>query len=364
MKVLCIFPRFYTGGVSKALSFVANTCDEAGMDVHCISCSSEPETILLNKTIHKYTVDLKERSKGFIKIVNRLSFMCKLRSKVRKIKPSLIIVFRPDLTKAVVYDTIGLRIPIISSERGNPLLHSTQLLDKYRWVFNRCSAVVFQTQAARDVYGLETKTSIIPNPAITRNNQIHDLRVRSGNNIITVSRLSEEKNIEGLIRAFGLAKFNLPTCKLIIYGDGPQQVELEQLVDNLGLKESVCFAGNVKDFTEMEDSSSIFVLNTLSEGMPNALIEAMIAGYSCICTDCPIGAPRWLSDNGRRVKLVPVKDDIALSRAIIEVANNKEIARELSVNSRELIDILNPERIGRQWIDLINEVVNGHEAIL
>lgn len=359
VTVLCIFPRFYIGGVSKALSFVANTCDNAGMDVHCISCSSEPETILLNKNIHRYTVDLKEKSTGFNKILNRFSFMLKLRSKIRRIKPDVIIVFLPDLTKAVVYDTIGLSIPIIGSERGNPLLHSNKLLDKYRWVFNKCAAVVFQTQAARDVYGLETINSIIPNPAISRNTQQKERRVRSGNNIITVSRLSEEKNIVGLIRAFGLASSHIPSSKLIIYGDGPQQVELEELVATLGLNERVCFAGNVKDFTEQDDNSSIFVLNTLSEGMPNALIEAMIAGYSCICTDCPIGAPKWLSDNGRRVKLVPVKDDVALSKAIIEVSNNKEIAKSLSENSKEIIELLNPERIGKQWLDLINFVVNG-----
>lgn len=68
-KVLCLFPRFYTGGVTKALSFVANTCDEAGMEVHCVSMTSEPETIHLNKGIKRYTIDserLNSRIKSLI----------------------------------------------------------------------------------------------------------------------------------------------------------------------------------------------------------------------------------------------------------------------------------------------------------
>ena len=128
----------------------------------------------------------------------------------------------------------------------------------------------------------------------------------------------------------------------------------------LGINNQVLFAGNVNDFTQQNDDASIFVLNTLSEGMPNALIEAMVAGYACICTDCPIGAPRWLSDNGRRVKLVPVKDDIALSNAILEIATNREMADNLAKNALEIKELLSPERISKMWLNLISEVINEH----
>lgn len=356
-KVLCLFPRFYTGGVSKALSFVANTCDEAGMEVHCVSMTTEPETIHLNKSVIRHTIDTERLNSRLKSFIYKFLFLFRFRFIVTKIRPSVIIVFRPDLAKAVLYSTWGLHIPIIGSERGNPFIYG-ETLKKYARIFDKCSAVVFQTEAARDAYNVSVRSAIIPNPAVPRNSSEKSTDIRTGKNIITVSRLSPEKNIEGLLRAFANVKSQLGERKLIIYGDGPQQEELKILTEVLHIDNEVVFAGNVNDFTAQKDSASIFVLNTLAEGMPNALIEAMISGYTCICTDCPIGAPRWLSDNERRVKLVPVKDDNALEQALIEVTQNEDKAKVLARNALEVREILAPQRISELWLKLIKEVLD------
>lgn len=356
-KVVCLFPRFYTGGVSKALSFVANTCDNAGMEVHCVSMTSEPETIQLNKGIHRYTIDTERRESKIKYVIFKSLFLFRFRHLVSTVKPDVIIVFRPDLTKAVQYSLRGMKIPVIGSERGNPYVHGERL-NQYRKVMTKCTAIVFQTEAAREAYNIDVKYAIIPNPAVYRVYEGKVRTIRSGRNLISVSRLSEEKNIEGMLRAFAMVKEQLDGRKLILYGDGPQQDELEKLACELNIDKDVVFAGNVKDFTEQDDDSSIFVLNTLSEGMPNALIEAMLAGYACICTDCPIGAPRWLSDNERRVKLVPVKDDKALSEAMVEIALDKEKAVRLATNALEVRDVLDPKRVGGLWLNLIKEVLD------
>lgn len=356
-KLLCLFPRFYTGGVSKSLSFVANTCDEAGMEVYCVSLTSEPETIHLNEGIYRYTIDTERRNSKVKYLVNKVFFLLRFRSFVSRIKPDVIVVFRPDLAKAVQYSLIGKKIPIIGSERGNPMIHGERL-KKYRKVFEKCSAVVFQTEAAREAYNISVKYAIIPNPAVSRVNGDNKSSIRSGRNIVTVSRLSSEKNIEGILRAFSMIRDQLDGRKLILYGDGPQQEKLEQLANNLHIVDDVIFAGNVKDFTQQNDEASIFVLNTLSEGMPNALIEAMLAGYSCICTDCPIGAPRWLSDNERRVRLVPVKDDIALSEAILEISKDEKRKKSLATNALEVRELLAPRKISELWLNLIKEVLD------
>ena len=355
--VLCLFPRFYTGGVSKALSFVANTCDEAGMEVHCVSLTSEPETIHLNEGIARYTLDTERRDSKIKFNIFKALFLFRFRCLVKSIKPDVIIVFRPDLAKAVQYSLKGMNIPVIGSERGNPMIYG-DMLNNYRKVMEKCAAVVFQTEAAREAYHISVKYAIIPNPAVSRVYAGKTTSLRGGRNIITVSRLSKEKNIEGLLRAFAMVREKLDGRKLILYGDGPQQEELEKLASELKIDGDVVFAGNVKDFTNQNDDASIFVLNTLSEGMPNALIEAMLAGYACICTDCPIGAPRWLSDNERRLKLVPVKDDKALGEAMIEVALNKGKAEELATNGLEVREVLDPKRFGGLWLNLIKEVLD------
>ena len=308
--------------------------------------------------IIRHTIDTERRDSKVEYIINKTLFLIRFRRLVSKVKPDIVIVFRPDLAKAVLYSLKGMNIPVIGSERGNPLAHGEKL-NQYREVMEKCSAVVFQTEAAREAYHISVKYAIIPNPAVSRVNGGKDVSIRNGRNLITVSRLSAEKNIEGLLRAFAQVVEQLDGRKLILYGDGPQQEELEKLSAELKIDENVVFAGNVKDFTEQEDNASIFVLNTLSEGMPNALIEAMLAGYACICTDCPVGAPRWLSDNERRVKLVPVKDDKRLGEAMLEVALNKEMADDLATTALEVRDLLDPKRIGKLWLKLIKEVIDG-----
>ena len=356
-KVLFVFPRFHIGGVSKSLSFVANICHEHGMNVHCVSMSVEPETIYLNKEIHRYTLDLHEHSKGLKRIFYRVLLMIRLRHLIYKIRPNLIIVYKPDLVKALVYNTVGLNIPIIGSERGNPIEYGERF-KLYKWAYNHCAATVFQTEAASNYYKLRTKSVIIPNPAFFRSNNNSESKSKDGLNIVSDGRLSEEKNFAGLIKAFNLCKNEIKDSKLIIYGDGPEFGKLQSLIKEKGLENRVLLPGYTQDFTKQDDKAGVFVLNSLTEGMPNALIEAMIAGYACISTDCPIGGPAWLSDNGRRVRLVPIKDDESLSKALCEVVNNRDRAKQLSIKAQEIKEILHPTRIADQWISLINEVLN------
>ena len=358
MRVLCLFPRFYTGGVTKALSFVANSCASVGWNVYCISMTSEPETVLFHENIHRMVIDIRENSTGFKKIFWRLLFLLRLRRKILKIKPDVIIVFRGDLLKAILYASWGMKIPIIGSERGNPHSHGAKMKE-YRNFFNRCNVVVFQTEMARDVYHISQRSVIIPNPVIGRGGQFIPNTYKNGKNIISAGRLSKEKNFIGLIRAFAQNLERLENSKLIIYGDGPEYHNLQILINQLKLQDRVLLPGNVQDFTRQEDDGGIFVLNSLNEGMPNALLEAMGAGYACIASDCPVGAPAWLSDNGRRIRLVPVADDNALGNAIVDIYNNASIALELRNNAREILDILNPERIKQLWLSLIENVVSG-----
>lgn len=355
IKVLCLFPRFYIGGVSKALSFVANCCDSEGWDVYCISMTSEPETIQLNKDIHRIVIDIREDCTGIKKMFWRAVFMIRLRLKIRAIQPDIIVVFRADLLKAILYATRRMNVPIIGSERGDPRIYGAKL-EEYRRFFNRCSTVVFQTEEARDVFQLRRKSVIIPNPSVLRVNQAQTFIQREGKNIVSAGRLSKEKNFDGLINAFAMSKEQLGDSKLIIYGDGPEKGRLEAKVKELQLTDRVLLPGNVKDFTLEFDGAGVFVLNSLHEGMPNALIEAMIAGYACIATDCS-GGPLWLSDNGRRVRLVPVTNDDALGKAIIDVVNNDAVASELRFNAREIIRIMDPDRIKQLWLSLIKDTI-------
>lgn len=354
MKIVILFPRFGIGGVSKSLAFVANAYAREGHEVIAISMSEEEQTVRLLPSITKEYIVLPSGSTRMQSVLYKLRWAIAFRSKIRQCNPDWIVVFRPDLVRAVFLSLLAWRKKpkILASERGNPTSYGNRLFT-YKRYYNKCNVVVFQTPIVETFYNLSTTSVVIPNPFITRSSRV----VRKsalGRNIISVGRLSHEKNFEGLIRAYALCQQELPSdTKLIIYGEGDLRGTLEGLIQELGLTSHVLLPGNVVDFTSIEDDSGLFVLNSYSEGMPNALIEAMIVGLPAIATDCPAGGVSWLSDGGRRVRLVPVDNPEALAFAIVEVMKNSSIQRRLVEASRELEIILDSDKIENKWLNII-----------
>lgn len=116
--------------------------------------------------------------------------------------------------------------------------------------------------------------------------------------IVSSGRLTEQKNHALLIKAFAGITAKYPAYKLVIYGDGPLRKDLELLASNLGIADKVSFPGYTTEIRKKIERSSLFVLSSDFEGMPNALMEAMALGVPCISTDCK-GGGREISDKKR-----------------------------------------------------------------
>lgn len=132
---------------------------------------------------------------------------------------------------------------------------------------------------------------------------------------ITAGTLHKRKGLTYLIEAISILNKKGLDAKLIILGDGPQELELKKLAQTLGLSEKVCFEGTVNNPLKYFSRSAVFVLSSMREGMPNVLIEGMLAGCTPVATDCPTG-PREILESGRYGYLVPMKDSAALAVGI------------------------------------------------
>jgi glycosyltransferase involved in cell wall biosynthesis len=102
--------------------------------------------------------------------------------------------------------------------------------------------------------------------------------------VITVGRLEEQKGIAYLLRAAVDVLRERTDSRFLIVGDGPDRASLEALAASLGIAESVTFTGVRSDVPGLLKAADVFVLPSLWEGMPNALLEAMAAGLPCIAT--------------------------------------------------------------------------------
>ncbi|WP_221074073.1 glycosyltransferase [Agarivorans aestuarii] len=137
--------------------------------------------------------------------------------------------------------------------------------------------------------------------------------------VLAVGRLVPEKDYETLIKAIALCQKQQVT-RLIILGEGLLREKLTALVQDLELSEVVSLTGFASNpFCYMKHCQS-FVLSSLVEGMPNALVQAQFLGAPCISSDCPGGASELLPEQN----YFPVGDPKALAKLILNPPSNSQ----------------------------------------
>lgn len=191
--------------------------------------------------------------------------------------------------------------------------------------------------------GLEKKTFFIPNGVDTeRFNSLNcqaDLRHFYGLNesdlvIGSVGRLTSEKGFIFLIKAFAKVHSKISNLKLLIIGDGPLREILEKEIAKLNLKEKIILAGYRKDIESFYPLMDIFVLPSLSEGLPLVLLEAMSVGLPVIATR--VGGIPYVAGNGEAI-LVPPASIEELEKAILFLIKNPFLRKELGKKAKEKV---------------------------
>jgi glycosyltransferase involved in cell wall biosynthesis len=148
--------------------------------------------------------------------------------------------------------------------------------------------------------------------------------------IVAAGNLAPWKGFADLIRAVSELSRRGRPVRLVILGEGPHRSELERLVVELGLEDSVRLPGHTDNPLKFFARADAFALSSVVEGMPNVLVEAMMCGCTPVSTDCPTG-PREVLQDGRFGYLVPVRDPVALAAGIERALDNpipKEVLAE------------------------------------
>jgi glycosyltransferase involved in cell wall biosynthesis len=134
--------------------------------------------------------------------------------------------------------------------------------------------------------------------------------------IVAAGRLSKQKDVPTLLRAFVQLRSRMP-ARLIILGEGEERQALTLLIDQLGIAEYVSMPGFVDNPYAYMLRADLFVLSSAWEGFANVLVEALACGTRVVSTDCP-GGPAEILEGGRFGRLVPVGDPSALASAIMQ----------------------------------------------
>ncbi len=171
--------------------------------------------------------------------------------------------------------------------------------------------------------------------------RVAELRARLGDRadgirLGCVASLTPKKGHEALLRAVARLRERDIICSLLVAGDGPERPRVEALVEGLGLARHVHFLGVVPHAADVLAMIDVFVLPSLVEGLPLALLEAMYAGKAVVATS--VGGVPEVVRSGENGLLVSPGSDTELADAIATLARSAELRNRLGAAARETIE--------------------------
>ncbi|MGI6325366.1 MAG: glycosyltransferase family 4 protein [Saccharofermentanales bacterium] len=337
------------GGAERVATNLANFLSQRGHDVELLTVGDRKSIEKLTQQVR--TTFLKAGASSHNRLINRIQRLLALKKHLKEHDrdcyisllsvPSMMLLILRRFTKAA----------IIVSQRVDPSSQAKWIQIANRCLAERADGYVFQTETARKWFLPSIKTirhAVIPNainPVFLREPYTGE----RDKEIVSVGRLTEQKNFPLLIKAFSQIATEFPEYRLTIYGDGPLRHHLQQLILEHGLKDRVHLRGFVTEIEKRLETASMFVLASDYEGMPNALMEAMALGLPCVSTDCSGGGAKFLIDSGKNGLLVPVGDVQSMVEAMRTLLCAPQMAYNYGVEASKIRMRLSADEIYGQW---------------
>jgi glycosyltransferase involved in cell wall biosynthesis len=171
-------------------------------------------------------------------------------------------------------------------------------------------------------------------------------------------RLSTEKGLHDLLRAWRRVLSIWPDGRLWLVGEGPARDEIYDRLRDQELKYHVAMPGAFDDVTELLCAADVFVLPAYEEGTTLSLLEAMAAALPVVASDIP--GHQQLVSHREHGLLSPVKNPIALGEAIAEVLTLRDEAAARAERARQQIsDNYSAKQMAERHLELIEQVRKG-----
>ena len=175
---------------------------------------------------------------------------------------------------------------------------------------------------------------------------------RRGLLILNIGRLVVEKDQKNFIQAAAIVNKHNKDAIFTIVGDGYLKDELQYLITSLGIQDHVRLLGYRADIADFLDAADLFVLSSISEGLPISLLQAMGVGKPVISTR--IGGVADVITDGENGLLVPVNDPQALAEAITSILNDKHRGDDFVAKGRQkIIRYFSQEKMGQSYKKLL-----------
>ncbi|TET68381.1 MAG: glycosyltransferase [Candidatus Zixiibacteriota bacterium] len=148
----------------------------------------------------------------------------------------------------------------------------------------------------------------------------------------TLSNLRPVKAVDIFIKSAFVVSKRFPEAKFFILGEGPQRRDLETLVERLGIKDRVVFAGGAEEVFPYLSAFDIGVLSSSSEGFSNSILEYMLAGLPVVASG--VGGNPEIIDEGENGYLVPPGEPQPLAEKIMALLEDERLRLNFGENAR------------------------------
>lgn len=350
-KILFVNTSLTSGGSERVMTLLANEFAERGYEVVMVLVRDlKTDTYQLDTRIECIRFDYRTKKKWLA----ALRKVRMLRSLMKRGQFDAVVSFMYDINVATLLSALGLKLPVIVSERNNPEARKVSAF--YHWaeyrLYRTAARMVFQTEQVKNMFpdDIQAKAAVIPNPindALPL--QYEGMRKKQ---IVAAGRLRKQKNFSMLIKAFASFHRDYPEYVLTIYGIGPLREQLGAEAAAEGVEDFVQFPGYISGIAEAMREASMYISSSDFEGISNSMLEALAMGVPCICTDCPVGGAAMVIQSGTNGILVPVGDEIRMCEAMKKIAGDRDYAEKLSRNAVKVRDDYSIGKIADQWESL------------
>lgn len=341
LRVVHAVETMELGGMERMIATLAQVTDRERFDVHvlCIKGVGRVGEALAGAGIPVHNAGLRPASSDYFGFLPLARILRRLRADVVHTHNTCALLFAAPGAwlagvRTIVHTEHGRAFPdrahIMAAERAAATVVDhvvgvseamTDALHRYERIPRRkLRTIANGVEASRDVSRRD------------RSRALEGLEITAGARLVgTAARLVWEKGHTHLLEAWRVVHEAEPEALLLIAGDGPERPALEALADSLGIRNSVRFLGTREDVPALLHSLEVFVMPSVSEGLPLALLEAMSTARPVIVSDIG-GMPDALGD-GKAGLIVPPADPAALAAAILQLLRDPAFAEALGAEA-------------------------------
>jgi len=353
-KICLVIPDLQKGGMERVMSELANYFSEKKDAEVCIVLLTKQEQsevfykISDRVVIYEPTFEFSKKSR-FLSTVRTLFF---LRKTISRINPCTILSFGETYNSFVLLSTLFQGRRVFVSDRSKPDKSWGFLQENLRRLLYPTSAgIIAQTTYAKEFQTKEIghkNITVIPNPV--RKIQYNGLHRK--NVVLYVGRLFNTKRLDLLLNIFSKCDNDGWELWLVGKSEGEEETELRKIANSLHIIDKVKFWGKQEDVDSFYSTAEIFAFTSVSEGLPNVLLEAMAAGLACISFDCIAGPSDLITDgeSGFLIKTYDIDDYVMKLNLLMK---DSQLREKFSINARTRSKNFDIKIIGDKFYDFL-----------